>query len=149
VLKALPDTNAVHFAGHAIADPERPEVSRLLLAPDDEDTLGALFAGDIDRLRLPNLELVVLAACETAAGRLARGTGVMSLARAFLYAGAHSVVATLWPIDDKESGSLFLAFHRQWIGGLAPAQALRAAQLEALHAGHAPREWAAVVTFVG
>jgi CHAT domain-containing protein len=149
VLAALSDSNAVHFAGHAIADPRRPEVSRLLLAPDDEDTLGALFAGDIDQLRLPNLELVVLAACGTAAGRLARGTGVMSLARAFLYAGAHSVVATLWPIDDKESGSLFVAFHRQWIRGLAPAEALRAAQLEALHAGHAPREWAAVVTFVG
>jgi len=148
VLKALLNTTAVHFAGHAIAESARPELSRLLLTPDDSDTLGALFAADIDHVRLQTVDLVVLAACGTAAGRVTRGTGVMSLARAFLYAGAHSVVATLWPIDDKESSSLFVDFHRQWIRGLAPAEALRAAQLEALHAGSAPRHWAAVVTFV-
>jgi CHAT domain-containing protein len=148
VLKALSTTNAVHFAGHAIEDAARPELSRLLLTPGEGDTLGALFAGDIDNLRLQNLDLVVLAACGTAAGRVTRGTGAISLARAFLYAGAHSVVATLWPIDDRESASLFVAFHRQWVRGLAPADALRAAQLQAIRAGHAPHQWAAVLTFV-
>jgi CHAT domain-containing protein len=65
-----------------------------------------------------------------------------------LVRGAHSVVATLGPVDDRRSASLFVAFHQHWICGLAAADALRAAQFEALHAGHGPREWAAATAFV-
>jgi CHAT domain-containing protein len=148
VLEALRRASEVHFAGHAVVNYTRPELSRLLLTPDRGDTLGSLFGEEIERLRLDHVELVVLAGCGTASGRVTRGAGVMGLGQRFLYAGAKSVIATLWPIDDQQSAPLFVDFHRHWIRGLGPAEALRAAQLQALRAGKDPQYWAGVIAIV-
>ena len=87
---------------------------------------------------------MILAACETAAGRTYRSEGVMSLSRAFLAAGVSSVVATLWEIEDAPSQRLFTAFHRHLRSGLSTADAVRATQMEML-VHHDGFLWAAII----
>ena len=78
----------VHFAGHAIVNDERPDLSCLVLSPKAGDSgSGLLFASRISSRAWPTTRLVVLAACGTASGAAYRGEGVMSLARPFLGAG--------------------------------------------------------------
>jgi CHAT domain-containing protein len=148
VLGGLRDAEVVHFAGHAIVNRERPELSRLVLAPSTDDPLGALFARDIAAARLPRTKLVVLAGCDTARGAVAKGEGVLGLVRGFLGAGAPSVVATLWRIDDRSSTVLFEKVHAGWARGLDPAEALREAQLALLddrNSATGTADWAAAV----
>ena len=75
-------------------------------------------------------DLVVLSACETALGEEQRGEGLISLARAFQYAGARSVVASLWSVADQTTAELMIRFYRHLRSGLPKDEALRAAQLE-------------------
>jgi CHAT domain-containing protein len=121
--------DVVHFAGHAIANDVRPELSRLLFAGADE-TARSLFARDIATERFSATRLVVLGACSTSAGRIRRGEGVLSLARPFLAAGVPAVVASLWDVNDRASHRLLVAFHRALRRSGDVAEALRRAQLE-------------------
>jgi len=94
LLARLPEADLLHFAGHALAGTE----PALLLSPDTEDSTGTLFAQQLEEIPMPNLRLAVLSACETsAAGGAADTTG---LVRPFLVAGADTVVATLWKVED-------------------------------------------------
>jgi CHAT domain-containing protein len=147
-LAAVPAASVVHFAGHAVANRDRPELSRLVLAPAPGDALGALFVYELEGVRLPRTRLVVLAACETARGAAVKGEGVLGLVRGFLGAGVPAVVATLWHIDDRLSPPLFQAFHASWARGHDAPAALREAQLallrdRSLHASIA--DWAAPI----
>jgi CHAT domain-containing protein len=117
---AAPRSALIHFAGHANSD----AYGALLLAD------GVAGASDIARLQLTQHPLVVLAACGTFRGDATRVAGMSTLARAFIAAGAGSVVGTLWEVDDDVSSTLFLRFHDHLRGGASPARALRAAQLE-------------------
>ena len=151
-LKGLETADLVHFAGHAVIDPDMPDLSRLLLA-DDRQGRGSVYAHEIEALRLPRAPVVVLAGCETAAGRTYRGEGSISLARAFLRAGALTVVATLWPLEDDSSRALFVGLHQHMIAGLPPHQALRRAQLSMLTAPEPhlrrPAAWASTIAWMG
>jgi CHAT domain-containing protein/tetratricopeptide (TPR) repeat protein len=86
-----------------------------------------LHAEDIATSRLP-ARLVVLSGCESAGGRIFSGEGVAGLASAFLAAGVPTVVATLWPVEDRVTQRLILDFYRGLARGLSAAEALRAAQ---------------------
>jgi CHAT domain-containing protein len=133
--------DVVHFVGHA-DEPDAAAGGALLIADNQR-----LDARDIASLRLPHTRAVVLAACATARGHARPGDANVSLARAFLAAGAPSVVATLWPIDDRAAAEFFPRLHHYLAGGLAPADALRATQLEWIHRRNAPPGlWAAVQT---
>jgi len=136
----------IHFAGHANSDAGE-SYGALLLAPGDGDS-GVLASGDIARLDLARHPLVVLAACGTFRGNAAHVAGMSSLTRSFLIAGARGVVGTLWEIDDDVSAPLFTRFHQHLRAGASPARALRAAQLEMLHASDprtsAPATWSPV-----
>ncbi|MFN0013134.1 MAG: CHAT domain-containing protein, partial [Saprospiraceae bacterium] len=95
-----------------------------------------------------NASLVVLSACETNAGEFAEGEGVMSLARAFAYAGARSLVASYWSVNDRSTANLFSAFYRHLQDGLSKSEALRQAKLDLLDEAGAdtrktPYHWAA------
>ena len=80
----------------------------------------------------------MLSACETALGRAESGEGMIGLRRAFTIAGARSVVSSLWSVDDDATRELMVAFYRRmWEDGLGVGDALRAAQLERLHAARA------------
>ena len=88
----------LHFAVHSIVDERFPDYSSLVLAGDDEQD-GFLQSYEILRTPL-NARLVVLSGCETGLGRLYRADGLVGLKRAFLVAGARSIVASLWSIED-------------------------------------------------
>jgi CHAT domain-containing protein len=91
---------------------------------------GILTAEAIIGLRLTDLELAVLSACETGLGEVAGGEGVFGLQRAFHVAGTRNVVASLWKVDDKATAALMGLFYRNlWIEKQEPLEALRQAQL--------------------
>ena len=74
----------------------------------------------------------MLSACNTAYGQLLRGEGVMSLARAFNYAGASAVVASLWSMPDHSTSQIMLLFYQYLRDGRPKDEALRLAKLEYL-----------------
>jgi CHAT domain-containing protein len=121
----------VHMATHGMVDSERPALSSLVLSLVDERGArqnGYLRLHDIYNLRL-DAELVVLSACQTALGKEIKGEGLVGLTRAFLYAGAPRVVASLWQVNDHATSELMTHFYRGMLQeGLRPAAALRAAQ---------------------
>ena len=127
-----PEADWLHFAGHAVASPDRPLESFLLLAPTDGHRRGIITGREIQALDFPVTRLVVLSACSTVAAPRAAWLGAMSLARPFLAAGVPSVLGSLWEVDDREAerltGEFYTALHR----GLSPAEALRVAQLRLL-----------------
>jgi CHAT domain-containing protein len=130
---ALNGYRFVHFATHGLLDSERPSLSGLVLSLLDERGApqnGYLRLHDIYNMRL-DADLVVLSACQTALGKEIKGEGLIGLARAFMYAGAPRVVASLWEVSDRVTAELMKKFYRGLLQeGLRPAAALRAAQLE-------------------
>ncbi len=102
-----------------------------------------LYVRDLYNLQL-NADLVVLSACETAQGELQRGEGIISLARAFAYAGAKSIVTTLWVVDDAASKDLMKEFYLQLRKGKAKKNtkdaALQAAKLKLVDGKDAVRK---------
>jgi CHAT domain-containing protein len=81
-------------------------------------------------LNLP-ADLVVLSSCRSASGTVG-GDGVATFARAFVYAGAASIIASAWDVADEPSNRLLPAFYRAWTGGATKAASLRHAQLRLL-----------------
>jgi CHAT domain-containing protein len=145
---ALAEYRMVHFATHALVNSEHPELSGLVLSlvdgrgtPQD----GFLRLHDVYNLSLP-ADLVVLSACRTALGEDVRGEGFVGLTRGFFYAGAARLVASLWKVDDAATAELMTRFYAAMLkDGLAPAAALRRAQVElwSSRRWHAPYYWAA------
>ncbi|UCF21537.1 MAG: CHAT domain-containing protein [Gemmatimonadota bacterium] len=117
----------VHFAAHAQPNVHQPDYGYISLTPSGADD-GKLHAYEIRELDLRG-RLVVLSACESAAGRLRAGEGPLSLGRAFLHAGASGVIATLWPVGPP-AAELMGGFYRALAADHPPAAALRAAKLE-------------------
>jgi len=121
----------VHFATHGILNSKRPENSGLLLStmgPDGKSRNGFLRLSDVYQLHIP-VNLVVLSACRTGLGKDVRGEGLIGLTRGFMYAGASSVVASLWKVDDEATAELMKLFYTNMLqGGMKPTAALRAAQ---------------------
>ena len=130
----------VHFATHGLLDSGHPELSGLVLSLVNErgdPQRGFLQLQDIYNLKL-SADLVVLSACETALGKEVRGEGLVGLTRGFMYAGAPSVVASLWNVDDMATAELMGRFYGAMLRqGLRPSAALRQAQIEM----HAQKRW--------
>jgi CHAT domain-containing protein len=126
---ALRDFKIIHIAAHGIGDDAEPDRAALLLAPGSASEDGLWQAREISRSRL-NADLIVLSACQTGTGRLEGQEGIMSLARAFLIAGARSVVASLWQVDDRSTATLMSLFYEHLAAGLDVRGALRVAQLD-------------------
>jgi CHAT domain-containing protein len=93
---------------------------------------GLLTGLEASLLNLQGTELVILSACDSGSGEVKIGEGVMSLRRAFRIAGAESVLASHWPVNDKATSRLMTEFMRRWRAGEPRAQAWREAQLELL-----------------
>jgi CHAT domain-containing protein len=97
---------------------------------DMADDRGILTAEGLIGLRLEDMDLAVLSACETGLGAWGGGEGVYGLQRAFHVAGCKDVVASLWKVDDDATQALMALFYRNlWEKKLDPAEALRQAQL--------------------
>ena len=121
----------LHLATHGIFDGASPLYSYLALSPAGDDAAddGRLEAWEIMRMKL-NAELVVLAACETASGRIAPGEGVIGMSWALLAAGARSMVVSQFSVESRSATALLLEFHRRLAAtGQSKSAALRAAAL--------------------
>ena len=134
----------VHFAAHAVADETHPERSAVFLAPGDASQDGLLQPREIRELDLEGT-IVVLSACQTTAGAVFAGEGMLSLARAFFQAGAHAVVGTRWHIRDEDAASLFESFYRALGNGATLSGALQAAKADAYARGQRADVWAGLV----
>lgn len=138
-----PAADVIHFGGHAVGDPRGYEPASIVLRNHgDERRVGV---AELAKLRLTNTAIVVLAGCSTARGQGRAAEGVISVAHGFLSAGVPSAVATLWPISDESAAVFFPRLHEKLAAGMAPADALRAVQLDAIRRGDIPASmWAAV-----
>ncbi|MBN8680324.1 MAG: CHAT domain-containing protein [Chitinophagales bacterium] len=139
----------LHLATHGRAD-NRVGDYAFLAFNEIKDSIEneLLYVKDLYNLQL-NADLVVLSACETGIGKLQRGEGIISLARAFAYAGAKSIVTSLWSVNDKSTSELMRFFYRELRRGKDKDEALRLARQrlirEATVRNSHPFFWAAFV----
>lgn len=135
-LKALirgHEPRIIHLATHGLIDAIEPMRSSVVLSPcDNPKEDGPLYMLEI--LSLPvRADLVVLSACESGAGSISRGEGVVGLSRAFIAAGARGVVASLWAVSDVSTAELMERFYDVLFSGKTPAcEALRKARASLL-----------------
>jgi CHAT domain-containing protein len=123
----------IHFATHGYFDASNAGLSCIMLYPpvtESED--GILYTKEIYNLSV-QAELVVLSACETGLGKVFRGEGSMGLPRAWLYAGAKYVLASLWRVNDNATAKLMTTFYYYLIQKKQPIEtALHKAKLHIL-----------------
>jgi CHAT domain-containing protein len=131
-LTAAQGSGMIHYAGHADSNSADP-FGALHLAADRPHDTGDLDTSAIAALPLRNAPLVILAACGTMRGESQHVEGMPSIARAFLAAGARSVVGTLWEVDDDTVAPLFHRLHVELHNGASPSAALRTAQIALAH----------------
>ncbi len=122
------DYKILHLATHGVSNADKGENSYLAFSeslPGNENSL--LYARDIYNLKL-DADMVVLSACETAIGEIQLGEGIISLARAFTYAGARSSLTTLWQVNDEAASILMQNFYDELKQGIPKDEALRNAK---------------------
>ncbi|MCB0522537.1 MAG: CHAT domain-containing protein [Saprospiraceae bacterium] len=126
------DYRILHLSTHGMANDQVGDYSFLAFTeiPDSIEN-ERLYNRELYNLRL-NADLVVLSACETGIGELQRGEGIISLARGFSYAGAKSIVTTLWSVSEKPTMDLMESFYKYLQNGMAKDAALRQAKLDLL-----------------
>ena len=137
----------LHFATHGLLNPKHPERSALVLStvdPQGNERKGLIRLQDVYSLRAP-VDLVVLSACRTGLGKDIRGEGLVGLTRGFMYAGATTVVASLWKVDDEATSELMKTFYTEMLQNhKTPDEALQIAQnsIRQRPGWSAPHYWA-------
>jgi CHAT domain-containing protein len=143
-LDSLTESPAViHLATHVVSDPLRPDQAFIAFGIGAERRPEPMPASEIASLRVPGA-LVVMTGCSSGTGAPVAGAGLLGLTRAWMVAGARAVVATKWPVNDG-SGGLLGRFYGE-LKSSTPAEALRRAQVQAIHSGTGearPQHWAA------
>ena len=138
----------LHLATHGILDRKNPLQSHLLFSRSLIDEDPSVYAHEIYGMQLKS-GLTVLSACNTGSGKWTRGEGVMSLARAFSFAGCPSVVMSLWSVSDQSTSTIMTSFYKHLKSGQSKNQALRMAKLDYLETSSAeyskPIYWASFV----
>ena len=144
----------IHLATHASADDSLPLKSFIAFYPATSDSNYRLYAPEIYNLRLDSIQLVILSACETGSGQLVRGEGLMSLSRAFAYAGCSNIITSLWEAEDKTTAFITKRLHFYLQKNYSNDRALRQAKLDLLLSDEigprfkTPNYWAHLV-FIG
>ena len=137
---ALDSFDVLHFATHALVDERSLMRSAVVLAPGGGHS-GFVTPGDLAALRLDGT-LVLLSSCRSGGGVLVDGEGVQGLTAPLLAAGARAVVATGWPIEDRETVALVEDFYSALAKGIPVGASLRSAKLAAMRRGAPVRSWA-------
>jgi tetratricopeptide (TPR) repeat protein len=130
----------LHLATHAVFRADNPLFSAMQLADD------WLTVSDIYDLELA-ADLVVLSACETGASEVLRGDELIGLTRGFMYAGARSLVVSLWAANDAATAALMETFYQSVVAGASIRGALRTARCEAMERVAHPYYWAPFIAF--
>jgi len=136
--------NILHFAMHGKVNDTLPLNSHLVFTKTD--SLNKLYAADLYNTKLQT-DLAVLGACNTGTGKVQKGEGVMSLSRAFTYAGCPSLVMSLWSIPDVSSAKVLDSFFTNLKDGQSKDVALQHAKLDFLQTSEKshPLYWAGLV----
>lgn len=131
----LSDYRIIHFATHGLIDDQKPARSAIVLTLDNDPTEdGFLQMREVFNLRL-NADLVVLSSCQTGLGQFIRGEGIEGISRAFFFAGASSVLMSLWTINDQVSSQFMERFYFHLKFSESLAEALRRVKLEMIDSG--------------
>ena len=141
--RAVPDAGVIHVAAHARFSPGDPLNSGLKLAD------GWLTAREISGLRLAG-PTVILSGCDTGRSEVGSADEIWGLVRAFLVAGASTLIISLWPANDLITAETMASFHADWYAGLGgghsgPVASLRRAQAALVQRGLHPAAWANLV----
>ncbi len=144
----------VHLATHARVNDNDPSQSYIAFAGNNETVEDRLYAQEIYDLTLDSTQLVILSACETGTGQLIHGEGMMSLSRAFAYAGCPDIVTSLWKAEDRTTAFLARRLHHYLDNKKTTDQALHLAKLDLLNSNEiderlkTPNYWAHII-FIG
>lgn len=137
LMQEIPEYPIIHFATHAVANDEEPARSFIALRADPNSSkpsiVDRLYEQSICELDLARTRLVFLSACETGTGPLIHGEGVISLARAFQYAGCNSIITSLWKADDRASSFIARRVYDHLRDGSSRDEALQQAKLDYLN----------------
>jgi len=143
------DVSLIHYACHAYVNERFPLDSALVFTipdkPKEGQANGLLQAWEIfEKVRI-DADLVTLSACDSGLGKEMGGEGLIGLTRAFQYAGARTVLASLWKVDDASTAELMKRFYGYLKAGRTKDEALRLAQVELIRSTRysQPRDWAA------
>ncbi len=143
----LEDYKILHFATHSLIDNKNNERSTIVLSLDnDTKEDGLLQMREIYNLKL-NSDLVTLSACQTGLGQFIKGEGIQGINRAFFYAGASSVLMSLWAVNDQATYQLMERFYTHLRSSDTIMKALRKAKLEMIKSGTLshPYYWAGFI----
>ena len=141
VIGALGACDYVHLATHGAADG--------VYLSGSTEAEGKLTMAEVQELNLPRAKLVVLSECDSFKGEL-KADGVIGITRAFVAAGAPTLVASLWKVEDTATRTLMARFYDALLGPEAAgdvAVALQAAMISMLREGCTVNEWAAFVVY--
>jgi len=139
----------IHLAMHGSLDYKHPILSSLIFTEDGDSLENSLLqAYEISNLKL-NADLVVLSACETGFGTCENGNGIASLARSFMYAGASSMVVSLWSVNDYVTAQIMKELYSNLSDGMTKSEALQQAKLSFMQTasgiGQHPAFWSPFV----
>ncbi len=135
--------DVLHFACHGRFDFDRPQLSALHFSPDAQHD-GSLTVSEIFALDLNRARLVVLSACETGLSKIVKGDELIGFSRAFIYAGAPSLISSLWPVSDESTSEMMKMFYSS-LDHDAKDVALSKAQIEVRKRFPHPYFWSAFV----
>jgi len=155
-LQKLASPRILHVATHGFFDmsgsciaKDAPAMLRSGIALAGANTRkngdGIMTALEIADLDLQDTQLVVLSSCETGFGEVRSGEGVFGLRRALLIAGARTQILSLWEVDDEATRALMVGYYDRLLAGSGRSGALREVQLQMLHEGRDPSDWAAFI----
>lgn len=151
-LKSVSHFSIVHLATHASVNNEDPSRSFIAFYPNNSDY--KLYAQEIYNLNLDSTQLVILSACETGAGKLIKGEGLISLSRAFAYAGCPNIITSLWKAEDNTTAFITQRLHFYLDKQYTKDRALQQAKLDLLNDKEidprfkSPEYWAHLI-FIG
>lgn len=129
-MNEAPKYRIILLSTHAQMDDKVGDDAYFALSlPDDATAFEKFYVRDIYNLSL-NADLVIQSACETGIGELKRGEGIISIARAFAYAGAKSLVTSLWQVNDFATGKLMALFYENLNKGMSKDMALWQAKID-------------------
>ena len=147
-LKELNKYAIIHLATHAVSGNNGSAPFIAFYPQKNSLTEDCLFLEELYGLNMDSTKLVIISACETGNGELVNDEGVISLSRAFVYAGCESTINSLWKADDKATSAILKKFHIYLGEGYSKSKALQQAKLDYIKSNalyKSPAHWAHLV----